>query len=203
VESEVASAIAALRAGETILVPTDTVYGLAAAAASEAAVRRLYQLKGRDEIQPTAVVFASLEQLVAHVPELADDLAAVVRALLPGALTLVVPNPRARYRWVCGDGGALGVRVPRLPGTVARIVDAAGPVVATSANLPGDPDPRRLGDVPTIVVNGVGAVVDGGELPGVPSTVVDLTGPEPAILREGAVSLAEVLARISTADTAR
>ena len=201
--TEVENAIAALRAGEPILIPTDTVYGLAADASSEAAARRLYRLKGRDDIQPTAVVFASLEQLYGCVPELVGDIAAVVDALLPGALTLVVANPAARYAWVCGDSGALGVRVPRLTDPVTQVVAAAGPVVATSANLRGDPDPRRVVDVSTIVVNGVGAVVDGGELPGVPSTVVDLTGSEPTILRDGAVAPAEVFARISEADTAR
>ena len=118
-------------------------------------------------------------------------------------MTLVVPNPGGRYRWVCGSDGALGVRVPRLPAVVAEIVETAGPVVATSANLPGEPDPRRLRDVPTLVVNGVGAVVDGGELPGVASTVVDLTGTEPVIVREGAVAAVDVLAAVSKADLAR
>lgn len=201
--TEVESAIAALRAGDPILIPTDTVYGLAADASSENAVHRLYRLKGRDEIQPTAVVFASLAQLHERVPELPGDIAAVARALLPGALTLIVPNPAARYPRVCGAGGALGIRVPRLTSAVAEIVLTAGPVVATSANLPGDPDARRVDDVPAIVLDGVGAVVDGGELPGVPSTVVDLTGAEPAILREGAMSRAAVLACISGADNAR
>jgi len=203
VRTDVEDAIAALRAGAPILIPTDTVYGLAADASSETAVRRLYRLKGRKEIQPTAVLYASLVQLLEDLSELPEGIVGVARALLPGAVTLVVPNPAARYRWVCGTEGALGIRVPVLTSTVAEIVEAAGPVVATSANLPGEPDPRRIADVPRMLVDGVGAVVDGGEVPGLPSTVVDLTGSEPTILREGAMSAGEAFAAISAADTAR
>jgi tRNA A37 threonylcarbamoyladenosine synthetase subunit TsaC/SUA5/YrdC len=79
------------------------------------------------------------------------------------------------------------------------VLAAAGVVVATSANLPGGPDPRRLADVPPAIVSAVTAVVDGGELPGVPSTVVDVTGDEPVVVREGAVAAADVLARIRAA----
>lgn len=198
--SDVDSACAALRAGASILLPTDTVYGLAADASSEEAVARLYRLKGREEIQPTAVVFASVMQLLDCVPE-ADR--PIVEGLLPGRLTIVIPNPARRYRWVCGPAGALGVRVPSLPAVVASVIESFGPVVATSANLPGGRDPRRLDEVPPSIVNGVTAVLDGGELSGVPSTVVDLTRTDPVVIREGAVPSEDVLARVSAARTAR
>lgn len=202
-ESETARAIAALRAGEPIVIPTDTVYGLAADAASEVAVRRLYALKGRDRIQPTAVVFASIGQLVAALPELSDPDRAAIEALLPGPVTLVVGSHGGAFPWLRGGEGALGVRVPKLTPTVAEVVLAAGPVAATSANLPGQADPRALEDVPPALIGGVGAAIDGGSLPGTPSTVIDLTREPPVVLREGALDAAAVLRGISAARAAR
>jgi L-threonylcarbamoyladenylate synthase len=187
----------ALRAGQPVVLPFDTVYGLAAEPHDEASTKRLYELKGRPTKQPTALVAASVDALRACLPEL--DLTGAWH-LLPGPLTLVVPNPAHRFRWLTGETpDALGVRVPELAGITRTLLDRVGAVVATSANRPGDPDPRRLEDVPAEFRAGAAAVVDGGELPGTPSTVVDLTGPEPRILREGAVPAADVLRRLQAA----
>ena len=203
-DDDVARAVAALRAGGLAIVPTDTVYGLAADGESEAAARRLYEAKGRASIQPTALVLASVDELLARLPELPDRALRVARALLPGPFTLVVPNPRRRYAWLNADRPeALGVRVPVLDRPGGEVITALGAVVATSANLPGGPDPRRVADVPPELVAAVGAVLDGGELPGTPSTVVDVTGAEPVILREGAVAAAEALGRAADALTDR
>jgi L-threonylcarbamoyladenylate synthase len=186
----------ALRAGQPVVLPFDTVYGLAAEPHDERSARRLYELKGRVESQPTALVAAGVARLLALFPELPSE----ARALLPGALTLVVPNPQQRFRWLAGaNPDALGVRVPELSGTTRAVLDELGAVVATSANLPGGPDPRRLEDVPAELRSGAAAVVDGGELPGTPSTVVDLTGAAPRVLREGAVPAAEILRRLQAA----
>jgi L-threonylcarbamoyladenylate synthase len=185
-------AVGALRAGQPVVLPTDTVYGLCADAASEAACRRALALKSRPERQPSALVCADLDALLERVPELPE---AIVRALLPGAYTLVFANPGGRYSWLADD--TIGVRVPDLPEVAARVVGAVGAVMATSANLHEGPDPRRLDEVPEEIRTACGAVVDGGELPGVPSTVLDLTGPEPRVLREGAVSARQALARVS------
>jgi L-threonylcarbamoyladenylate synthase len=131
------------------------------------------------------------------VPELLSRVGVLIRALLPGPLTLVVPNPAGRYRWLTGTKPeSLGVRVPELPEAAAQVLARAGCVMATSANLPGRPDPARLEDVPEELRAGCSAVVDGGRLPGVPSTVIDLTGEEPRIVREGAVAAAAVLRRL-------
>ena len=201
---DVARAIATLRAGDLAIVPTDTVYGLAADGESEAAARRLYEAKGRPSIQPTALVLASVDELLARVPELPVPALRVARALLPGPFTLVLPNPGHRYAWLNTDRPeALGVRVPALGGPGAEVLTALGALVAPSANLPGGPDPRHSADVPPELVAAVGAVVDGGELPGTPSTVVDVTGAEPVILREGAVRAAEALERATAALTDR
>jgi L-threonylcarbamoyladenylate synthase len=193
------AAVAALRAGLPAILPTDTVYGLCAAPEEEP-VARLYRLKGRAAGQPTALLAAGLDALLERLPELDGAAAAVARALLPGAYTLVLPNPARRFPWLAGSTpGAIGVRVPVLPDATARILAEAGAVAATSANLPGGPDPRRLDEVPAALRDGAGAVVDGGELPGTPSTVLDLTGPEPRVLREGAVPAAEALALVESA----
>jgi L-threonylcarbamoyladenylate synthase len=187
----------ALRVGLPVVLPFDTVYGLAAEPEQEASTRRLYELKGRAATQPTALVAASVDSLLAHLPEMDPTLA---WHLLPGPLTLVVANPAHRYPWLTGNNpAALGVRVPEVPAPTRAILDDLGAVVATSANLPGGRDPQRLEDVPEEIRSGAAAAVDGGELPGTPSTVVDLTGEEPRILREGAVSAEEVRRRLQAA----
>ena len=192
-------AVAALRDGQPVVLPTDTVYGLCAAPHTSAPVERMYRLKGRDLFHPTALVASDLDVLLEAVPELADRME-VARALLPGPYTLVFANPARRFRWLTGNRpDTIGVRVPALAGDAAEVLRAVGVIAATSANLSGGADPRRLADVPEEIRNGCGALVDGGELPGVPSTVVDLTGDEPAILREGAVKTAEVLDRLRRA----
>ena len=191
----------ALRAGFPVVLPFDTVYGLAAEPHNEESTRRLYELKGRPPTRPTALVAASVDALAACLPELDTTLA---WHLLPGPLTLVVPNPARRFPWLTGTNPeALGVRVPDLPGATQEAIAGVGAVVATSANLPGGPDPRRLEEVPDTIRAGAAAVVDGGEVPGTPSTVVDLTGAEPRILREGAVPSGEVLRRLQAAVRSR
>ena len=191
------AAIAALRAGRLAVVPTDTVYGLAADGESEAAARALYAAKGRDATRPTAVLFASVDVLLERVPGLPARAFEAARALLPGPVTLVLPNPERRYAWLNVERpDAIGVRVPAVTGPGRAVLDAVGTLVATSANLPGGPDPRRVEEVPPEIVAAVDTVVDGGVLSGTPSTVIDLTGPYPRILREGALPARDVLAAL-------
>jgi L-threonylcarbamoyladenylate synthase len=190
------TAAEALRAGLPVVLPFDTVYGLAAEPHHEESTQRLYELKGRAPSRPTALVAASVGALLECLPELDE----CVAELLPAPLTLVVPNPAHRFPWLTGTNpAALGVRVPVLPERTRALLEEAGAVVATSANRPGEPDPRRLEDVPEWIRAGAAAVVDGGELPGTPSTVVDLTQAEPRILRAGAVPADDVLRRLEAA----
>jgi L-threonylcarbamoyladenylate synthase len=192
--SEIEAAVAAIRAGRLAIVPTDTVYGLAASAYSEAPARRLYRAKGRDEIQPTALVAADVDMLLECIPELRGRAAVIARALLPGPLTLILPNPARRFRWLAGARPeTIGVRVPALEGTAQALLSQLGAIVATSANLPGGPDPGTIDEVPEEIRAAADAIVDAGPLPGTPSTVIDFTGSEPVVLREGALPVDEAL----------
>jgi len=184
----------ALRAGELALVPTDTVYGLAANPDREQSVERLYAAKERDPQQPTALVASDVEVLLEYVPELRGDAGAIARALLPGPYTLVLPNPGHRYRWLTGSTpDAIGVRVPDVSGPAAELLERAGAYAASSANARGGPDPCTLDEVPAEIRAVAAAELDVGALPGTPSTVLDFTGPEPRVLREGAAPSDEAL----------
>jgi L-threonylcarbamoyladenylate synthase len=181
--------VAAVAAGQLVVLPTDTVYGLACRPDLEMPVRALSAVKGRSGEQPIALVAARLEAVVELVPEVAGQ------SVPRGPFTIVLPNPERRLPWLTGARpDTIGVRVPDLTGIAAELLDRLGVVAATSANLHGGADPRRLADVPREILDAVEAVLDGGGLPGTPSTVVDVTGPEPRVLREGAVPAAEALA---------
>jgi L-threonylcarbamoyladenylate synthase len=186
-----------------VLLPSDGVYGLYADAGSERAVARAYALKGRPARQPTALVAASLEALLAWLPELEGRGERIVRALLPGPYTLVLANPARRYPWLAGDTpDAIGVRVAVQPPATAQVLDALGALAATSANPAGAPAPSRLEEVDAALRAGCGAEIDGGALSGSPSTVIDLSGAEPRVLRAGAGAVDEALARAARAMTA-
>jgi L-threonylcarbamoyladenylate synthase len=182
------------------VMPFDTVYGLAADAKQEQAVRRLYELKGRPETDPSALVARDFDYLLECIPELRGHAAQRAQLLLPGPVTLILPNPARRFRWLTGTNPeAIGVRVPSFDGPGAEVLERVGAVAATSANHPGGSDPKRLDEVPEAIREGAAAVVDGGELPGSPSTVIDLTGPEPRVLRDGALPAEEALRRLGAA----
>jgi L-threonylcarbamoyladenylate synthase len=192
------AAVDAIRAGKPVVLPVDTVYGLVTTPYRAEPVLRLARLKGRDPDQPIALLAESIELLFECVPELRGRSGEIVRALLPGPYTLVLPNPARRFRWLTGARpDTIGVRVPELWGRGAEVLEQVGAVAATSANVHGGGEPRRLGDVPEEIASGCAVLVDGGELPGTPSTVIDFTGEEPAVLREGAAPAGEALERVS------
>jgi len=198
--SDVAAVVAAIRSGRPVILPTDTVYGLCVTPYSETPVRRLYRLKGRDDGQPTALVARDVDFLFECVPELRGRAGTLARALLPGPYTLVLPNPARRFRWLNGTpGDTIGIRVPELDDDAREVINHVGVVAATSANKRGGPDPRRLDDVPSAIRDGAAAALDGGELAGMPSTVIDLTQPEPAVVREGAVPAERALEHVRLA----
>ena len=176
-----------LRSGELAVLPTDTVYGIACAAANQSACARLYALKERPLSQATAVMAGSVSELTgALLPELEARVADACRILLPGPLTLVVPNPARRFPHLCGDTPErIGVRVPVLNAAVAALTDDVGGILITSANERGGPDPATLEEVPRSLLQAAGFAVDGGILRGVPSSVIDITGDEARVLRAG------------------
>lgn len=193
-------AVAALRSGKAVVLPTDTVYGVCADAYREGPVLRLARLKNRPEGMPIALLAADLDAVLDAVPEARGRAAVVARALLPGPYTLVLPNPARRFRWLSGTRPTtIGVRVPDLPPAARAVVEAVGAVAATSANVHGDLDPRRVADISPAIAEGCAVVLDAGDLPGTPSTVVDLSEGEPRILREGAVPGEAALTRIAEA----
>jgi L-threonylcarbamoyladenylate synthase len=176
----------ALRGGALAILPTDTVYGIGCAAADRQACARLYACKARPADQPTALVLGSVDGLEAALPELDGPAAARHARALPGAVTLIVPNPARRFAHLCGmTPERIGVRVPVLMPEVAALADAVGGVALTSANLRRERPPARLADVPDELRRLCAVEIDGGELGGTPSSVIDVTGPEPAVLRRG------------------
>jgi L-threonylcarbamoyladenylate synthase len=166
--------------GGVAVFPTDTLYGIGCAADDEAARERLYELKGRPRDKPSAVMFFSMEAAEPVLAEMGPRTRDALEALLPGPLLAVLP-------------GNKGIRIPGVEGALASV---RTPVLQTSANLSGGPDPRQLAEVPESLRSGADLVLDGGELPGVASTVVDLRRYEDEgrweVLREGAVSVATV-----------
>ena len=188
---------ACITRGGVALFPADTVYGLACDPENAAAVERLYELKGRAPDKPAAVMFFDVELALGALDDLGPRLQAAVRALLPGGVTLLLPNAARRFPLACtGDPETLGVRVPA--GSPLRGARVA--VLQSSANHAGEPPPRALDEVPGDILAGVRLKLGAGVLPGVASTVVDLRGYEEgggwSVAREGAVAAAELEAAL-------
>ena len=182
-----------IRAGGVALFAADTVYGLACDPDDRFAVERLYLLKRRSLDKPSAVMFFDLERALDALPEVGERTREAMTRLLPGAVTVLVPNPAGRFALASGsDVGTLGVRVP----AVVALAAVRCAVLQSSANRAGGVDPRALSEVPTLLRAAVDLVVDGGELPGTPSTVVDLrryeVDGEWQVVRAGAVGESEL-----------
>jgi len=186
-----------LAGGGVALFPTDTVYGVGCDPEDEDAVGRLYELKGRSLARPSAVMFFDRDRALTALPELGDAEREAVEALLPGPVALLLPNRAHRFPLACAPGGAgsdaLGLRVPALSAGLAALRAVPGAVMQSSANISGGADARRLADVPKSLLEGVDLVLDGGELSGTPSTVVDLRDYERLgvwrVVRQGALPI--------------
>jgi L-threonylcarbamoyladenylate synthase len=181
-----------IAAGGVAVFPADGLYGLACDPLDAAAIARVHAIKGRDDGKPSAVMYFSPLAMRELVEGLGPRTRLAVGALLPGPVTLVVANPEGRYPLACREDQArLGVRLIAGP-----LSGSMCPLFQTSANLSGEPAPSRFEDVPTEIVAAADLAIDGGELTGLPSTVVDLTAfdgtGEWAILREGALSRGDI-----------
>jgi L-threonylcarbamoyladenylate synthase len=188
-----------IAAGGVVVFPSDGVYGLACDPLDAGAIGRIHRMKGRDDGKPAAVMYFSPLAMRELVGELGPRAAAAVSALLPGPVTLVVRNPGHRYPLACReDVERLGVRL--LSGPLAG---AMCPIFQTSANISGKPASGRFGDIPESILGAVDLAIDGGELTGLPSTVVDIASIDEGgtweVLRQGASSegdLASALASV-------
>jgi L-threonylcarbamoyladenylate synthase len=206
VSAEVERLRAALLRGEVALVPTDTVYGLAAALDSPAGVEALYRLKGRPRSQPCQVLLYSAAALAEALAALEARARTAASALLPGPVTCLVSDPPGRYAAAAGEApGSVGLRAPRMTGPIAAL-DLA--LVATSANHPGQPDPASLAEVPADL-RAAATALDAGTLPGTASAVVDLRalgdggnavlvrpGPDPGVLASALAAVGVVLSTV-------
>ena len=183
--------------GGVAVFPADTVYGLACEPDTREAVERLYALKGRRPDKPAAVMFFDPEMAFAALPELEPRTRSLLERLLPGGITALLPNPLRRYPLACtSDPHTLGLRVPALGPEIEALAEMRWPVMQSSANRTGGIDAHRLDEVPEEIRRGADLVLDGGELAGTPSTVVDLRRFELdgmwAVLRQGAVPEREI-----------
>ncbi len=184
---QIEKAAEVLRKGGLVVFPTDTVYGLAADPCNRAAVERLYEIKQRPREKSLPLLASGVRQLkdVAELSPLARFLAA---HFWPGGLTLILKRKVSFPEYVSGGGGTIAVRVPghRVPAGVARLL--GGPIVGTSANLSGRPSALTASAAAMQLGNFVDLIIDGGECPGgIESTIVDVTGGEPSVIRRGAV----------------
>ncbi len=179
--------------GGVAVFPTDTVYGICCDPDDAPAARRMYQLKGRPATRPAAVMFFALEHALGALPELSDFERGALSALLPGPVTVLLENRSSRFLPACrSDPATVGLRVPWLPQSLHALHAIAEPVMQSSANISGERDARTLEQVPLAVREGADVVLDGGTLPGTPSTVVDLRDYQASgswyVLREGALA---------------
>jgi L-threonylcarbamoyladenylate synthase len=183
---------ACIGAGGVAIFPADGLYGLACDPMSPAAIEHIHELKGRPPRKPSAVLYFDPLVMRELVGSMGERTRAAVAALMPGPVTLVIANPEQRYRLACGgDPDKLGVRLIEGPLREARC-----PVLQTSANLSGEPAPAAFGEIALDLVGAVDLAIDGGDLTGEPSTVVDVSridsGGGWTVLREGGLPTAEV-----------
>ena len=186
-----------IAAGGVALFPADGLYGLACDPMRAEPIERIHEIKGRGEGKPSAVMYFSPLAMRELLTSLADRTRAALGALLPGPVTAVVANPEHRYPLACrADPERLGVRLIEGP-----LAGAMCPVFQTSANHSGEPAPASYADLDPRIVEAVDLAIDGGELSGEPSTVVDLTAIEEGggwtLLRDGAMSADELASRLA------
>jgi L-threonylcarbamoyladenylate synthase len=200
-EAQVAEFEEVIAGGGIAVFPTDTVYGLGTHPDSVEGAHRLYWIKGRSPDRPAAVLFFDLERALAELPDIGLRTQQALQRLLPGPVTVLLPNPGTRFPLACGaEPSRLGVRVPMLDEKLAKLANVKAPILQSSANPTGEPDPRSLEDVDERIRRGADIELDAGILPGTPSTVIDLTAYEEQgafeVLREGALSAEAVGAQL-------
>ncbi|MEE8412930.1 MAG: L-threonylcarbamoyladenylate synthase, partial [Dehalococcoidales bacterium] len=193
IQEQIEKGISILKQGGIIAFPTDTVYGLGASAVLPQAIERIYSVKKRPRNMPLPLLLAD----VSRISGIAGSVPPVARLLIdsffPGALTLVLPASGSVPDIVTAGGATVAIRVPAHPVPVALAKGLGEPIVGTSANLSGKLNPLSADEVYSQLGDGVDFIIDAGRCPGgIESTVVDVTGEKPLILREGAISRKEL-----------
>ena len=193
VQQQVEMGISILKQGGIVAFPTDTVYGLGACANIPQAVKRVYRVKERPQNMALPLLLAHTSQ-ISEVAELVPQIAWLLAdKFLPGALTIVLYKSNSVSDIITAGGKTVAVRVPAHPVPVALAQGLGAPIVGTSANLSGKPSALTAGEVYSQFGNNIDLVIDGGRCPGgIESTIVDVTGETPVVLREGAISREEL-----------
>jgi L-threonylcarbamoyladenylate synthase len=196
--SGIANAVRKLKEGGVVAFPTDTLYALGADATNPNAIERVFGIKGREAGKPLPL-FVSGGEMARRYARLTPDAEALARRYWPGALTLVLERRPGFESAALAGGDTMALRAPDHQVALALVEGLDRPVTGTSANLAGGPDPVTAGDVIEALGDRVDLVLDGGACPrGQPSTIVDCTSSPPRVLREGAISAAEIAAALGS-----
>jgi L-threonylcarbamoyladenylate synthase len=193
------AAIAALREGQLVVYPTETFYGLAADPFSDIAMRRLFELKGRDAGKAVALIASDIESAFAIAAEVSAGARRLAEVFWPGPLTLVLPSRTGLNEALIGPGGGIGVRVSSHPTARALAAGLGRPITATSANISGEPPASTLSAARDVLGDKVRIYIDGGTLTGgAPSTVVAVDSNVPRLIRAGAIAEEAIASALAT-----
>lgn len=188
----VEKAIAALKAGELAVIPTETVYGIFADATNEAAVQKLYAVKGRPVEKALNMNVADYDTILkfsVHQPAYLEKL---VKTFLPGPLTIILEASPEVPEWIHVGKTTVGFRMPSIPAT-QEVIKALGVLVGPSANLTGSPSPRFYEDLTSAILDKAAVALQDDSIYGLDTTILDLSGEKPKILRQGAITAQELL----------
>lgn len=185
------TALSYFKEGEIVAFPTDTVYGLGADVFQASGIIKLFEAKGRDSNKAIAILIGSIDQIPLITDHMTEMALRLCEVFWPGGLTVIVPRKKTLPELI-SNTDRIGIRIPNHPVTL-ELLKAFGPLATTSANLAGKPSGKNASEVVAQLNNRVPLVLDGGDCPGgVPSTVVDCSGKEPIILREGPISSEDI-----------
>lgn len=182
-----------LENGGAVILPTETVYGLFAQAMNEAAVEHVYQLKRRPKDKAMNLNVADLETILAFSKNQPSYLKTLYEAFLPGPLTIILQANDRVPAWINSGLSTIGLRIPNHPKTL-ELIQQTGPLIGPSANISGRESGKIFADIKTQFNNEVTGLADDAALTGVDSTILDLSGETARILRQGAITKAELLA---------
>lgn len=184
-----------------VIFPTETFYGIGADATSERALKKVFDIKGRDPEKPILVLVADPSWIGTLVQEVSPIAIRLMENFWPGGLTLLFDARPTLSPFLTGKEGKIGIRCSSHPIATALLREIVRPITATSANLSGEPPPSRVAEISQRLISQVDLVIDAGRTPGaLPSTVIDTTTEPPAIVRKGIVSIEEIETVAPTVD---